>query len=133
MKLTAFPMNPSPASKFMALVMEGRAQGGAHEASDSADTAHELNKATTAATATTAAAAAAVAAAAGGGGGGGGGGAMSEGQAAALLDMLRLGPLLQTLLSLLGEPEAGVDGGAVQLLQQVSSGGGGALSLIVWV
>ena len=40
-------------------------------------------------------------------------------QAAALEDMLRLGPLLQTLLSLLGEPSLGIDGDAVKLLQQV--------------
>jgi hypothetical protein len=47
--------------------------------------------------------------------------ALSAGEAAAMADMLRLGPLLQTLLSLLGEPERGVDENAVTLLQQVIS------------
>ena len=46
---------------------------------------------------------------------------LSAGEAAAMADMLRLGPLLQTLLSLLGEPERGVDENAVTLLQQVIS------------
>jgi len=44
---------------------------------------------------------------------------LSASETAAMQDMLKLGPLLQTLLSLLGEPERGIDGDAVTLLQQV--------------
>jgi hypothetical protein len=44
---------------------------------------------------------------------------MTSDENAALEDMLKLSPLLRTLLGLLAEPESGVDAGAVALLQQV--------------
>jgi hypothetical protein len=44
---------------------------------------------------------------------------LSARESNAMQDMRKLGPLLQTLLSLLGEPERGIDEDAVTLLQQV--------------
>jgi hypothetical protein len=44
---------------------------------------------------------------------------MTSDENAALEDMLKLSPLLRTLLGLLAEPECGVDAGSVALLQQV--------------
>lgn len=56
---------------------------------------------------------------------------LSASETAAMQDMLKLGPLLQTLLSLLGEPERGVDEDAVTLLQQVDSSTSSVVYVIV--
>jgi len=146
-KLTAFEVHPSPASKFMKLVMEGKDHGdgdgtsgdgksgdgksgdgmsgdygkngddksGDGKSGDGKSGSNGKSGVGMRGSEASAAAGAAgervlsVSAA----------GAAAAANAAALADMLKLGPLLQTLLSLLGEPERGVDGLAVRVLQQV--------------